>query len=591
MNNIYSTRQNLIDIWSVISSRRKIQSFLLLILMLLSSLSEMFTLAASVPFLSTIVNPQEFLTRKNIYSSIKVFGINTETEIIIFITLIFAFLALLTSGIRLTNLWLNTKYAALIGSDLSCKLFEKTIKQNYEFHLNNNSSKTLSLSTKFISNIVGSINQILQFISSFLIVSSITIGLILIDWQIAFSAIFIFSFSYLLVVYFSKKTLNRNSKIMARNSEIQVKSLQEGLGAIKDLILYNSYDMYLKKYKDADLPIRTKEAENNFISLFPRYFIEAIGMVLIAILALILTLNNETNKEVIPILGSLALGAQRLLPALQQMYSGWASINGNASGIKETLNIIKREVPYESQLISKSKLKILNLISLENIKYKFPNTKDYVINNLSLTINKGEKVGIIGKTGSGKSTLLNILMGLITPEHGTIYIDKKVIDNKKNAINLINWRKEIAYVPQDIYLSDSSIKENIAFGIPSENIDLSEVKNAARKANIYEFIMNSKYKFDTHVGERGIKLSGGQKQRIGIARALYKNSKILILDEATSALDNNTESKIMQLIDNLDSKLTIIIVAHRLSTLGNCDKIIEIKNGRVNNILKPQELM
>ena len=591
MNNIYSTRQNLIDIWSVISSRRKIQSFLLLILMLLSSLSEMFTLAASVPFLSTIVNPQEFLTRKNIYSSIKVFGINTETEIIIFITLIFAFLALLTSGIRLTNLWLNTKYAALIGSDLSCKLFEKTIKQNYEFHLNNNSSKTLSLSTKFISNIVGSINQILQFISSFLIVSSITIGLILIDWQIAFSAIFIFSFSYLLVVYFSKKTLNRNSKIMARNSEIQVKSLQEGLGAIKDLILYNSYDMYLKKYKDADLPIRTKEAENNFISLFPRYFIEAIGMVLIAILALILTLNNETNKEVIPILGSLALGAQRLLPALQQMYSGWASINGNASGIKETLNIIKREVPYESQLISKSKLKILNLISLENIKYKFPNTKDYVINNLSLTIFKGEKVGIIGKTGSGKSTLLNILMGLITPEHGTIYIDKKVIDNKKNAINLINWRKEIAYVPQDIYLSDSSIKENIAFGIPSENIDLSEVKNAARKANIYEFIMNSKYKFDTHVGERGIKLSGGQKQRIGIARALYKNSKILILDEATSALDNNTESKIMQLIDNLDSKLTIIIVAHRLSTLGNCDKIIEIKNGRVNNILKPQELM
>ena len=376
MNNIYSTRKNLIDIWSVISSRRKIQSFLLLILMLLSSLSEMFTLAASVPFLSTIIDPQEFLTQKNIYSSIKVFGINTETEIIIFITSIFAFLALFTSAIRLTNLWLNTKYAALIGSDLSCKLFERTIKQNYEFHLNNNSSKTLSLSTKFISNIVGSINQILQFISSFLIVSGITIGLILIDWQIAISALFIFSCSYLLVVYFSKKTLNRNSKIMARNSEIQVKSLQEGLGAIKDLILYNSYDMYLKKYKDADLPIRNKEAENNFISLFPRYFIEAIGMVLIAILALILTLNNQTNKEVIPILGSLALGAQRLLPSLQQMYSGWASINGNASGIKETLNIIKRNVPYESQLISKSKLKILNLITNLCTKLRLLNTPD-----------------------------------------------------------------------------------------------------------------------------------------------------------------------------------------------------------------------
>ena len=528
--------------------------------------------------------------KKNISVLLEIFAIDTELKLIISITLIFALLASLTSSVRLLNLWLNTRFAALIGSDLSCKLFEKTIKQNYEFHLNNNSSKTLSLSTKFISNVVGSINQFLQFTSSFLIVSGITITLFLIDWQIALISIFIFSTSYILVVYLSKKRLIRNSKIMSRNNEIQVKSLQEGLGSIKDLILNNAYDLYLKKYKSADLPIREKEAENNFISTFPRYLIEAVGMVLIAILALFLSLQKGSNKDVIPILGSLALGAQRLLPALQQMYSGWASINGNSSGIRKTLDILKKEIPDESRLIAKGNFEKFKKLTLNSINYKYPKSKNFVIQNISLSITRGEKIGIIGKTGCGKSTLISIMMGLINPSSGSIFFNGKEIDNKKFVRNLIDWRSKIAYVPQDIYLSDGSIKENIALGDPMEEIDFNRLKEASKIANIYDFIINSKNQFDTFVGERGIKLSGGQKQRIGIARAIYKKSEILILDEATSALDNNTEKKIMRYLNKEDSNLTIIMIAHRLSTLSSCDRIIEIESGEIKSILKPEDI-
>jgi ATP-binding cassette subfamily B protein len=352
------------------------------------------------------------------------------------------------------------------------------------------------------------------------------------------------------------------------------------LGGIRDVLIDGNQAAYCKIYSNADLKLRRAQGSNFFISSSPRYSMEALGMLLIAGLAYSLSQQANGIENAIPILGALALGAQRLLPVMQQMYSSWASIQGGQASLQDALEFLDQLLPEYADIHAIHPLPFKHHISLKDLSFRYGSQAPYVIKKLNLTIAKGSRVGFIGTTGSGKSTLLDIVMGLLQPTEGTLEIDNQAITSG----NQRNWQVHIAHVPQAIFLSDSSIEENIAFGVPKDKIDYQLVRQAAQQAQIADSIENWPKQYQTFVGERGIKLSGGQRQRIGIARALYKQADVIIFDEATSALDSDTEHAVMQAIENLSESLTILIIAHRLSTLKNCTHVIELSNAGIKQV-------
>jgi len=402
----------------------------------------------------------------------------------------------------------------------------------------------------------------------------ITVALVVLNPLVALSVMGGLGFIYYSLIKLTSFQLLTNSQRIADKSTTRVKSLQEGLGGIRDILLSGTQDTYCNIYKDADLPLRRSQANNAFISLSPRYAMEALGMVLIAIVAFYFTSSDTSVESVIPLLGALALGAQRMLPMLQLAYQGWSSMLGGKASLVDILEFLDQKIPEVNNEVS---IDFNENIILKDISFRYKNDQINVLDKINLEIPKGSCVGFIGPTGSGKSTMLDILMGLLVPTSGKLIIDGKEVLPE----NLKSWQKNISHVPQDIFLSDGTIKENVAFGTPSNEIDMDKVVKAISMAQLDDVINDLPEKYDTLVGERGIRLSGGQKQRIGIARALYSESKLMTLDEATSALDGDTEKDVMESIEKLDSNLTILIIAHRVTTLKSCNQIVELKSGKV----------
>jgi len=360
----------------------------------------------------------------------------------------------------------------------------------------------------------------------------------------------------------------------------RIKALQEGLGGIRDVLLDGTQATYCQIYRDSDIPLRRALANNQFISGSPRFGIEALGMVLIAVLAYSLATTEDDVANAIPILGALALGAQRMLPMLQQGYSSWSNIRGGLASLYETLDLLEQPLPAHSSSAPPVPIQFEQSIGFKQLKFRYAVETPWVLRNFELTISKGARIGFIGTTGSGKSTLLDILMGLLESTEGQLSIDGIPIDEHNRRA----WQTHIAHVPQSIFLSDTTIAENIAFGVPIDQIDLQRLHQAAQQAQIADIIESWDEQYETPVGERGVRLSGGQRQRIGIARAFYKQANVFVFDEATSALDNDTEHAVMEAIDNIDREITILIVAHRLTTLKGCDKIVELEHGTIKRI-------
>ena len=414
--------------------------------------------------------------------------------------------------------------------------------------------------------------------------------MVFINWRIAICAAFIFIFAYFMLGLTANKRLARNSRLVSWASEKQVKSLQEGLGAIRDVLMNNTQRTFLSIYENYDRKMRKTQYESQFLTAFPRYSLEGLGLILMSLIAFSLSRNNS-NNEVIPILGSLALAAQRILPALQLTYSGWASIKSNNQSVQNVINLLNQVEEIPPRILVNDVERNFRNIKFSNVYYKYPNREKNILNKLDFTIKQGERIGIVGVTGSGKSTLIDIMMGLLKPSKGKIYVDGIDIHNDKNSYQNAFWQSKIANVPQRIFLTDNSIYENIALGERLEKIDMKRVIEVSKQAKILDLIKNLPNGFNTFVGERGVKLSVGQAQRIGIARALYKNAKVLVFDEATSSLDIETEKNVMNSILNLNKDLTIIIIAHRLSTIENCKRVLRVDQGIISDDGNPQEII
>jgi ATP-binding cassette subfamily B protein len=338
------------------------------------------------------------------------------------------------------------------------------------------------------------------------------------------------------------------------------------------VLIDGSQSFYCKRFRDADLTLRRAQASNAFIGASPRYAIEALGLVLIAGLAYQLAGEAGGVTSAIPVLGALALGAQRLLPQLQQAYSAWSSIRGSQAALSDALVLLEQPLPSQLGGGRSLQLPFETGIRLKKLGFRYGESGQFVFRDIDLTIHKGSRVGFVGSTGCGKSTLLDVVMGLLEPTEGVIEIDERILTVKESP----SWRARIAHVPQSIFLADASVTENIAFGVPSECIDAVRVAWAAEQAQISATIEAWPMRYKTHVGERGIRLSGGQRQRIGIARALYKQCDVIVFDEATSALDSETERAVMRSISALGKELTLLVIAHRVGTLSNCDRIVEV---------------
>jgi ATP-binding cassette subfamily B protein len=546
--------------------------------MIIASFMEALSISAVLPFIGVLSSPEKVFTLTSAQFFIRFLGIKTPEELLFPFTLSFCLLIFVGIALRLVLLWAQNKLGYATSAAFSSSIYIRTLYQPYSVHVSRNSSEVLSSVISKAGAILSLfINPLMNIVASSVTIIAILITLFTINPIVALSTFFGFGFLYASIILFVKKRLSSNSVVMSREYPQMVKALQEGLGGIRDVLIDGTQETYGRIYNSAQGKYNKSSANNQIVGNSPRLIVEFLGILFICIIAYQLVLKGDGFVSAIPTLAALALGAQRLLPALQNFYFNWTSLRAGQDSVEDGLEFLEQPFPEHALKMNPEPIRFKKYIQLEGLSFRYNNKGAMVLKNINLTLEKGKRYGFVGTTGCGKSTLLDVIMGLLVPTKGHLKIDDNIIDNQ----NYRSWQVILSHVPQAIYLSDTSLAENIAFGVEPDKIDMKKVRESAQKAQIAETIEALPQKYDTFVGERGIRLSGGQRQRIGIARALYKNAQVIVFDEATSALDSETEIAVMEGIERLSDDLTILIVAHRVSTLKRCDKIFRMDKGEV----------
>ena len=568
-------------LWKHISIRRRRQLAALGGLMLLGTVAEVFSLGMVLPFLGVLTAPDRVFEHPWAQPVISGLGLVTPQQLLLPLTVLFGLAALLSGATRLALLWGQTRLGNSIGAELGSVAYRRTLYQPYAVHAVRNSSEVIAVLMSKINTIIYFIIiPVLTLITSIVIVLTIMVFLVFVDPELTATTILVFGCFYAMVAYITKKKLARDSQRVTLGQSNVAQAVQEGLGGIRDVLIDGLQETYYRIFRQADSQLRRALANIAIIGGAPRPMIEAFGLVLISWLAYTMSNRPEGMTAAIPILGALALAAQRLLPLVQQGYAGWTSVLGGQASLRDVLDLLEQPLPPYSTLPPPSPISFREQITLQDVNFRYSPQGPWVLRGIDLQITRGSRTGLIGTTGSGKSTVLDIVMGLLTPTSGALQIDGATVDEANHR----TWQAHIAHVPQEIYLADTTIVENIAFGVPRSNIDHIRVRQVAQRAQIAETIDSWPDGYETFVGERGVRMSGGQCQRIGIARALYKMADVLVFDEATSALDADTELAVMEAIEAFDPELTILIVAHRLTTLRRCTQVVELARGRIERI-------
>ena len=578
----------LLRLWNHLSKRRQKQFIWMQIFIVVASFFEMASLGAVVPFLGVLSEPEPVFQNEYLQPFIKFFGITEANQLALPMTVLFVSLVLLSAIIRLILLWTLTRLSQLAGADLSINIYRHTLYQDYSVHVSRNSSEVINgIITKTQTVSKGVFGPILNLISTSVTIIGIIAVLLLINVTVTLTAFIGFGSLYLIVMYLTRRNLRENSQHIAEKSDLMVKSLQEGLEGIREVLINNNQQFYTELYRSSDLQMRRASWRNEMIYSSPRFGMEGVGISIVAIFAYSATLNLGGIDQFLPILGAFVLGAQKLLPAIQKAYASYSRVKGSKYSLQDVITLLDQPLPVFDNEQSLAYFPYENSIELKNLSFRYSEESPWILKNINLEIPKGSVVGVVGTTGCGKSTLLDLIMGLLPPSKGEVKVDNVSL----KAHNKRSWQAHISNVPQHIYLSDGTIEENIAFGLPSDEINHERVLEAAKKAQLSDLIENWGKGYQTLVGERGTRLSGGQRQRVGLARAFYKQTDVLILDEATSALDDETELAVMDSIENFDEELTVVIIAHRITTLKSCDMIIKLNSDYTMQILSYEELM
>ena len=562
------------QLYGLLSPARRRQFYRLLGLMLLGAAAELALVASAVPFLALLSGHADAGSLGPLGGALTGGG-RDPGQLIGTVAPLFILAVLAASGIRLLLSWSNQSFVLGVGHDLAVEAQRRILLQPYAFHLERSTTASIAALDKIQILVFGVLQQGMTTLVAAIIGLFIMTLLVNIDAAAALAAAAALGLAYLVVSRVTAARLARNSEIVGTAYDERIKVIQESLGGIRDVIIDQTQPLYLDEFRKIDRRFTRAEVATVFIAGSPRFLLEGAALVFVAALAIVLSGRDGGLNAALPVLGAIALGGLRLMPLLQQAFASWATLAANRSVVGQVLDLLSLPVPAERE--PAAALPFHHSIRLTDVGYSYPGRPAPAVDGVSLEINRGERLGLAGETGSGKSTLADLLMGLLPPRSGRIAVDGVEL----GPANVDAWRRNIAHVSQSIFLADASIARNIAFSVAIERVDMDRVRQAAKQAEIADFIGQLPKQYDTIVGERGVRLSGGQRQRIAIARALYKGAPLLVLDEATNALDPDTEAKVLANI-LADAGRTVLIIAHRPSAMQHCDRIVRLKDGRVD---------
>lgn len=570
-------------LWKVLGRQRRIQFIGLLVLSLVSALAEVANLGALFPVLKLLANPQKSIESLGFIPA--PFTQLSQQQLLLSLGACFLSVVVFSTIVRVLTIQIQLRLGALIAADLGDQVFSAVLNKPFNWHLENNSSRVLGHLTKDVDQVYGSIQSLLVIIVNLSVVLLLAISLISVAPQLIIIAGPLLAVFYGCVYRLTRSRFLIDGQRLTLNYEASLQVAQEALGGIRDIILDRSQSFFLDAYTLKNRNYRLASASINTKAQIPRYFIEGFVIVLIVGVSLSLAISGQSIDRQLPVLGILSLGVYRLLQPLQQCFGSFSSLKANQASFSRLhpylsdKNNPSNRLPIHPICNDLTTQEHFPIIELANVSFRYSPDAPLVLHQLSFSIEKGETLALVGSTGSGKSTCTDLILGLLVPTSGNILACGKNLHQDPTL--LAAWQAHVAHVPQNIYLTDASFAANIAFGIPLDQINHDLVRHVAHEAQISNLIESSPYGYDTVVGERGVRLSGGQRQRIGIARALYKKADLLVLDEATSALDNVTENELMSTIHALSLHTTVVVVAHRLSTVKNSSRIMLLDQGSV----------
>tara|TARA_X000000368_G_scaffold406463_1_gene384727 strand:- start:3450 stop:5246 length:1797 start_codon:yes stop_codon:yes gene_type:complete len=561
-------------------SQRK-RFYALQILVTLMAIVEIFGVASIVPFMALVGDMNQLQQDTFVAEIYQSSGINSESEFVFLLGLCVLFILLISTLISMFTIWKLSMFAHKIGTEIADRLYTHYLRQGWLFHASGSSAQlTKKIATETLR-VTGAVLVPLVHVNAKIILAVLmSLSIFIYDPKVAIIGLTLFALTYFLLFRGVRMRLARYGLAVSEVNEQRFRLMNEGFGGIKDVLLLGRDNDFIKRFNKTGNTLAFSQGTSTALIQAPRYLMEliAFGSMIALVLYLIVTHSGNLGM-ILPILSVYAIGAIKLLPAFQQIYSSVAVIKANIAAFESIQHDLDNSFKTKP-VIQKAKQNYLypkNKISLENITFTYPNKQDMALNELSMLIPVNSVIGIVGPSGSGKSTLIDILLSLIKPHKGMLKIDDKIIDDQ----NCRSWQNAIGFVAQSIFLSEGTIAENVAFGIPRDEIDQEQVEKVLKLAHLTELLETLNDGMHTRVGERGVQLSGGQRQRIGIARALYHKAEVLVFDEATSSLDGITEKMIMEAIHNFSGKKTIILIAHRLKTVEKCDQIFFIDKGKV----------
>jgi len=559
----------------------RINAGLLILMTLIMALLDTIGVASILPFMAVLSNPslvETNLILSYLFQSLKVFGVENNQQFLFALGVLAFTILVFSLAFKALTTFIQLRFVYMRGYSIGKRLVEGYLQQPYSWFLNRNSADLGKTILSEVHEIIGGgIRPMIELIAK----SMVTIGILVLLFLTNIKLTIIVGFSlvgvYGLIYYFSSKYLYQIGKERLKNNQLRFTALSEAFGASKEIKVSMLEQFYIKKFSNSAKSFAQTTASSQIISFLPRFVLEAIAFGGIILLILYLMIHTGNFNDALPIISLYVFAGYRLIPAIQSIYVSLSSLAFVSPSLDKLYNDIKK---LKSSNLDKDQdiLPLKKTITLKNINFNYPNTSRKSLTNINLVIPIKSTVGVIGATGSGKTTIIDIILGLLEAQKGTLEIDNQIITKK----NLKAWQRSIGYVPQNIYLSDDTVAANIAFGVEPKDINQKNLEKVSKIASLDEFVINElPNQYNTIIGERGIRLSGGQRQRIGIARALYKAPKVLILDEATSALDNQTEQAVMNSINNLSKDITIILIAHRLNTVKNCDVIFKFDKGQL----------
>ncbi len=577
-----------ISLFGALTLNRQKQYIAIIFLMVVSSIAEIISLGTVIPFLTAMTNPNVILDGLEFHSLLLFLNIKNSSQLVFAMAILFSIAALISGVLRYALLHAITRVSFSSGAELGNDIFSRLVYSPYSYHVTTNSSEHIDVVTSKVNNLIFNVlATAMTLISSLIIMLGIGIFLVSINPVVALFSIAFIAAIYGIITLIIRKNLSEDSENIAKKSSNIIRQMQEVLSGIRDVIIDSSQQRLIDQFSLSNNLLRRSQASNQIRSQSPRYLVESVGLIFISFVTYFLVSDGYDATVAIPIIGALALSSQKIMPLAQSAFGSYANIQGSRQSIVDVLKMLTIDNSNEVNQSNKERMKFDHRILINDLSFSYPGQSKPILKRLSAVIEKGDIIGIVGSTGCGKSTLIDLLLGLLTPSGGSIQVDNCPL----SASNIKSWQKNVSHVPQDIFLADSTLAENIAYGEKLNEMDHHNINASIKLSLLGEYINSLSSGIFTQVGERGIQLSGGQRQRIGIARALYKKTNVMILDEATSALDILTEEKVISSVIEASKGITIIMIAHRISTLRFCNKIYRLDDGFLNYIGSYEDLI